>query len=109
MGAGNYYDVLRHQVRSVTKDTTTGQDVETFTDGDLLWGRIEPTARSSQTTYGAKESGADGTIYLRCMPDVSALDRLYAEEWEELWIIDNVVRGANEMICDVFRFTDLEV
>jgi head-tail adaptor len=100
---------MRRQVRSVSKNPTTGQEVETFADGSLYWCRIEVESGRRQQDYGAQQTGTDATIYVRNMPELSALDRLYAVEWAETWIIDSIMRGDNEMICDCYRYDELAV
>lgn len=109
MGAGNYYDRLRLHVRSIDKNTANGQDEETFTPDAYLWGRVEVESGRKQADYGANQTGADATIYVRNLPTVSALDRIEAVEWEETWVIDRVRRGNNELILDCFRYDELAV
>lgn len=108
-GAGNYPDRLQRLVRSTTKDPTNGQEEETFTPGSFYWCRIEPTNGRKQRQYGAEQTGADVTIYVRNYPDLSALDRLYSTEWDETYILDNIRRGDNELIADGFIFDALTV
>ena len=109
MGAGEYADRLKWKKRTITKNAANGQDEESFADNGFLWAAIELTAGRKQTDYGATQTGADATIRIRNLPAVSALDRLEAVEWEELWVIDHVRRGDNELVCECVKFDALDV
>lgn len=106
-GAGQYPDRLQRLVRSVTKDPNNGQEEETFTAGDYYWCRLEyPTGRR-QRQYGAEQTGADVTIFVRNYPTLTALDRL--TDGTTTFILDNIRPGDNELIADGYLFDALEV
>ena len=105
--AGQYPDRLQWLKRTTTKDPDTGEDQETFPLNGYLWCSIEPNVGRRQQDYGAEQTGVDGQIRIRNMPAVSALDRLYSAEWDETWILEDIVRGANELIVRCHRFDDL--
>lgn len=106
--AGTYNDRLKWLKRTATKDQY-GQDKETFTDHGFLWASIEVTTGRKATEYGGEQSGQEATIRIRQMPSLSALDRLEAPEWGELWIIDHIRRGDNELIVEAVMHDDLDL
>jgi head-tail adaptor len=106
MAAGQYKDRLTWLKRTVAKNPTNGQDEETFTENGFLWGSVELTTGRKATDYGAEQTGADATIRLRNYPTVSALDRLELQTEGELWVIDHVRRGDNELICEVMKYDE---
>lgn len=97
MAAGNYPDRLMWQVRNIEKDEI-GQDVESFGDADTLWCRVDYTNGRRQKDYGATQTGAAVTIYIRNYPTVKALDRL--TDGTTTFIIDNLRPGTDEIIAD---------
>ena len=107
-GAGNYADRLTWKKRSVTKDNL-GQDKETFADNGGLWGDIDLTNGRRQTDYGSSQTGADAVIRIRNWPTLSALDRLYSAEWNELWVIAHLRRGENELVCECVKYDALDL
>jgi head-tail adaptor len=109
MNAGKYAERLTWKRRTTTKNTVNGQDVETFIDNGFLWANIEITSGRKQTDYGAEQHGADATIRVRNWPTLSALDRLYSAEWDELWIIANLRRGDNELVCECVKYDALDL
>ena len=110
MGAGQYPDHMRLQVRSLEKNTVNGQDREVFTNSQYLWCRIEINNGRRQRDYGATQTGADATIYVRnFLTGIQATDRLISIKWGDTWMIDNIRRGDNEMIADVFKFDTLQL
>lgn len=109
MGAGEYADRLTWKKRSTTKNADNGQDEESFADNGFLWANIDMTAGRKETAFGSPQTGADAIVRIRNLPAVSALDRLYSAEWEELWIIDHVRRGDNELVCECYKFDALDV
>ena len=109
MGAGKYADRLTWKRRTITKNTVNGQDEEAFVDNGFLWGNIDLTAGRKQTDYGSPQTGADATIRVRNYPALSALDRLYSAEWGELWIVANLRRAENELICECVKYDALDL
>jgi head-tail adaptor len=105
--AGDYYDRATRLIRSVSKNAQNGQEEETFTEGNTFWCRIDYANSRRQKDYGADQTGADGTIYIRNYPTLSPLDRLYSQEWGEVWIIESIKRGNNELICECTKYDDL--
>lgn len=107
--AGDYSDRIRRHVCTQTVNPANGQEEETFTPSNYLWARIEIDSSRKQQDYSSQQTGVDATIYIRNYPTLSPLDRLYSQEWDELWIIQSIKRGNNELICDCLRFDELEV
>ncbi|MBX9677422.1 MAG: head-tail adaptor protein [Gemmataceae bacterium] len=108
-GAGQYADRVTWRKRTITKKPDNGQDVEQFADNGQLWASIELTGGRKQTDFGATQTGADAVVRVRNMPTLSALDRLYSAEWGELWVIDHVRRGDNELVCECVKFDALDL
>lgn len=109
MAAGTYKDRLKWLKRIITKNPTNGQDEESFEDNGSLWGSVELTTGRKAIDYGAEQTGADATIRLRNYPTVSALDRLELTAEGELWVIDHVRRGDNELVCEVVKYDELNL
>ena len=108
MGAGDYPDRLRLLQRVLTRDNTTGEQVETFTlTATYFWSRVEEDNGKSETTYGVEQSGAEATIYVRQYPTLSSLDRLVSTHGDT-WILDGRRRGDNEWVFDAYRYDELE-
>ncbi len=107
--SGDYYDRLQRLTRSVTKNPDNGQEEETFTPSEYLWGRIDYANSRRQKDYGSDQTGADGIISIRNYPTLSPLDRLYSQEWGEVWVIESIKRGNNELICECSKFDDLDL
>lgn len=107
--AGSYSDRFVWRRRTSEKDPASGQEREAFSDNGTLWGVLEEPAGRRQADYGAEQTGADATIRVRNWPALSALDRLYLPEWGELWVIDSVARGDNELVCRVRRYDSLDL
>lgn len=107
--AADYSDRCQWLKRSTNKDSTTGQDVESFTANGYLWCAVEPNAGRDQTDYGSRQKGQDGTIRIRNYPAVSALDRLYRPEWGQTWILDSFYYGDNETVCTAHTYEALDL
>lgn len=105
-GAGDYGDRLKWYKQSIAKDEL-GQDVESFADNGLLWGNIEVTNGTKQTSYGAAETGWDAMVKIRNMPPLRTQDRLYSVEWQETYVIEHIARGNNELICQCVKYDEL--
>lgn len=105
MGAGNFTDRLQRLVRSTTKNTDNGQDEETFTPGDWYWCRIEVTGGRRQEDYGAMQTGADATIFIRNTPALTALDRM--QDDTTVYVLDNIRQGDNELIVEARYYDEL--
>lgn len=107
-GAGEYADRLTWKKRTAVKNPANGEDEEVFTDSGLLWCAVEEGSGRKQTDYGAEQSGEETTVRIRNYPAVSALDRLFSGEWGELWIIEDIARGNNELVCRCHRYDELQ-
>lgn len=107
--AGEYYDRATRMIRSVSKNAQNGQEEETFTEGATYWARIEYASGRKQKDLGAVQTGNEGTIYVRNYPTLSPLDRLYAPEYGETWVIETIRKGSNELICEAYLYDDLEL
>lgn len=108
MGAGQYPDRLQLLQRSTSKDSSNGQDVETYTPSSYYWCRVEPTTGRNQRDYGAEQTGADVTIVVRNQPSISALDRM--SDGTSTYILDNKRKeGKTELVFDGFYFDDLNL
>jgi head-tail adaptor len=105
--AGQYPTRLRRLVRSTSKDAANGQDEETFTPGAYYWCRVEMPNGRRQRDYGAIQTGADVTVFVRNYPTLTALDRL--TDGNTTLILESVRAGENEWICEANYFDDLDV
>jgi head-tail adaptor len=92
-------------VEGQTTNTSNGQDVESFPSGAAYWCRVDEFNGRKQREYGAQQSGADATIYVRNWPELSALDRL--TDGVDVWVIESIKRGFNELICTANRYDSL--
>jgi head-tail adaptor len=108
MNAGGYGDRMTWKKRTTVKNAL-GEDEEVFADNGFLWSAIDLGSGRNNTDYGAEQTGADAIIRVRNWPGLSALDRLYSAEWDELWIIDNIVRGDNELVCNCVKYDALQL
>jgi len=107
MGAGNYPDRLRRLVRSTDKNAQNGQDEETFTPGAYYWCRVETPNGRRQKDYGATQTGADVTIFVRNFPTLTALDRL--TDGATVYVVESVRPGVNELIAEGNYFDELDI
>ena len=109
MAAGRYNTRMRLHTRSLTKDANTGEEVESFTaSATYLWCNVDETNGRREVSYKVRLTGADATISVRQYPDLSALDRLEDVGTGQVWRLDWVRRGTNELVCDAFRWDELE-
>jgi head-tail adaptor len=107
--AGDYYDRATRLIRSVSKNAQNGQEEEAFAEGNTLWCRIDYATGRKQKDFGADQTGIQGTIYVRNYPTLSPLDRLYAADYGETWIIETIRKGSNELICEAYLYDELEL
>jgi head-tail adaptor len=88
---------------------TLGQPEESFALNGYLWCQVESNQGRKQEDYGAERTGITATIRIRNYPEITALDRLESVEWGDLWVIESIGRGDNELIADCYLFDeDLE-
>lgn len=106
--AGKYTENLTWKQRTITKDTTNGQDVESFTNNGFLWCAIDSVTGTQRRDYGSEQTAADVIVRVRNYPSLSALDRLYSAKWDETYIIEDIGRGDDELICRCYRYDELE-
>lgn len=109
MSPGDYTQKLQWQKRILTKNTTNGQDEETFFDNGKLWCSVEYITGLEQTAYGGEQTGAQVEIRVHNYPALHARDRLYSGQWGERYIIDSIRRGDNELIVDAHLWDNLEL
>ena len=105
--AGTYPYRLQRLVRTITKDTTTGQDEETFTPGAYYWSNVEITNGRRQRDYGADQTGSDVTVYVRNFPTLTAQDRL--TDGITTIVIESIRRGDKEWICEGNYYDDVTI
>lgn len=105
MPAGTYSTRLRWWQCVRTVDAL-GQPTERFRSNGYLWASIDIESPTRQQQYGGQHSGADADIRIRQFPSVSALDRL--EDAGDIWVIESISRGTNELVCRCSRFDALE-
>lgn len=108
MAAGEYRQRLVWLKRTTSKGTT-GQDEETFTDNGRLWCAVSDGSGRQYRAYGSEQSGSDFTVRVRNFPALSALDRLQAYGSGELYVIESIGRGENELVCTCQHFDDLNL
>ncbi len=105
-GAGIYNTRLRRLVGTRTEDATTGQEVLTHAGTGYLWCSVEETNGRRQSEYGATQTGADATIRVRNYPTVT-VDDLLEDTDGNIWRIDAIHAGDNELVLEAFRHDTL--
>ena len=106
---GFYSDHVQWLQHSLTKETSYGQEKETWTSIGWLWCKLEETSGRSSKDYGAEQSGAELEIRIRNYPAISTLDRFFSPKWNQTYIIDTIRRGDNELIVDAHVYDDLTI
>jgi head-tail adaptor len=111
MDAGKYNQAFTWQLRTISKNTTNGQEEENFSDNGTLWGEMVLTNGQEQDEYGALQAVSEGTVRLRQFPNISALDRLLHKHFQDVYVIRGVHRDQknNETICDIKHFESLNI
>ena len=104
--AGKYSDRLRVLQRTTTRDDLTGEIIESFEGENYLWCRVEINTSRRQNEIGSPRTAQEATIYVRNYPSITSLDRLKDESWNNIWVIDSIKRGDNELILDCYAFDD---
>lgn len=102
--AGQYESSFTWLVRTTTKETTTGQDEETFTSNGILWGSLYSDTAIEADAFGSVQSQSTGTIRFRQYPDLKATDRLVYRNFDTTYLITGVRWGDNETIAECILY-----
>ncbi len=105
---GKYYRAFTWLARTVTKDTTTGQDKESFSGSTILWGSLSELSATRQLAFGMLNSQAAMVIRLRQYPTVGAGDRLRDRRFGQLLVIDGIMHDENELVCYCHKISEVE-
>jgi hypothetical protein len=83
---------------------THGQAVDVYAATVNLWGGYDGERYASTSdVLDSATAGTGCTIRIRQYPDVQALDTLTDPQTGEVWTVDTVRRGDNEVIAEVSR------
>lgn len=101
MNVSKYNEPFTRLVQSEDFDDLN-QPVETFTPTGYLWGKLEITTGQKADQYAGPNTGAIAVIRIRQFPTLSPKDRLQDTNGR-VWRLDSVVKGDDELICQVFQ------
>jgi len=109
--AGHYPEVFVWMVRTLTKNITNGQDVETFPDSSALWGSIELGTGTEGVEYGTPQAQSNATVRLRQWPAIKNVDRIRHKRTGLVYVITGRQTDyrANETVLQVTLYDDLEL
>src|SRR5947209_2666243 len=103
--AGDYRKRYAWLKRTLTKDATYGQQVETWANsGQVFFGCFEEVSAAEKMAFGVRGAEVDGRIRIRNWPRIQFNDRLQDEETGELWICDGVTRKPDELLIYGHQF-----
>lgn len=107
MGAGQYYRSFTWLRYTLTKDTTTGQEVPSYVDNGTLWGYIPVNKKLKQESdYGATYNRAEVEIRIRNWVEIDPKDRLVDAWFGGLYKIKGRHYGENEIILEASEQVD---
>lgn len=107
MNTGAYNRPFVWLKRTVTKNTSTGQEEETFGNNGTLWGSIKELSASKRLAYGMQNSQADMEIHLRQWPSIDSKDRLRETKFNQLLVIDGITHDEQDTIIYAHRLTEI--
>lgn len=103
MGAGEYDDRLEWQKRTPGTKDGVGQRTDTYPSQGYLWGAVDDLSGGRAGYQESNRQTVTATIRVRNHPGVVAGDRLERAGLGEVWTVEHVVRGDNELVCEVTR------
>jgi head-tail adaptor len=104
--SGKYRDRLIWLKQTTNKETTFGQEEETFTNNGELWGSVEPLTAREQLAYGLRGVLVEVTIRIHNLPAVSFKDRLQDKASGTIYIIDGIKTWDNELELAAHQFRE---
>jgi head-tail adaptor len=108
MGAGLYSDRLQWLQCERSLDASTGQMVDRFRENGHLWCSVERDSGQRSRDYGADRPGVAATVRVRNWPSVRAVDRLRDDATGEVWILESLQFGDNELVAEAHAYDDLD-
>lgn len=104
MSAGKYNVRFAWAVHSYDGTTAEGDPVSEYADPVNIWGGYDTDrAGTIVASLESDQQSTSASIRFRNYPAVAPLDTLTDAQTGEVWTVDTVVRGANEIRADVYR------
>lgn len=101
--AGDYAERLNWQRRTPGTPDSFGQRPDTFPSVADLWAAIEDSSGGRSSSKESEHQVITATIRVRQYPAIKAGDRLVSYRWGDVWTVDHVVRGENELLLEATR------
>lgn len=101
--AGDYATRLEWLRRTPGAKTPAGERPATYPSAGHLWAAVEDLVGSRETAQESERQLTTATVRLRNYPGVQPGDRLRDAGLGHLWTVGHVVRGDNELVCEVTR------
>lgn len=105
-GAGEYRERLtwlrRVKAPAGTRDGF-GQRADQFAEVGPLWAAVEGQSGLRTTSKESEGDQVTATVRVRQYPAIVAGDRLRSVRWGDVWTVESVVRGDNELSLEVTR------
>lgn len=103
MDAGEYDTPFTHRKKTRGSKDTLGARHDTYPDQPgYLWGALDDVNGGRGTAQEVERAEYTATVRLRNYPAVEPGDRL-VDDLGDVWTVETVVRGANELLVDVAR------
>lgn len=84
-----------------------GDPTDVYTAPAPLWGGYRTDrAGSIVTVLDAETQETRATVRVRNYPDVKPLDTITDQVSGEVWRVDTVIRGRNELVLDLVRSSE---
>lgn len=104
MSAGSYPVRFAWAVHSYGSPSAEGDPTDVYADPVNLWGGYDTDrAGTIVASLESDQQSTSASIRFRNYPAVAPLDTLTDAQTGEVWTVDTVTRGANEIRCDVYR------
>lgn len=107
MNTGKYNRSFTWLQRTVTRDTSTGQNKESFSSNGILWGNLSELSASRQLAFGMLNSQAAMVIRIRQYPALNTNDRLRETRFSKLLIIDGIHHDENELVVYCHQISEV--
>jgi hypothetical protein len=102
--AGDYAERMDWQRRTPGTPDSYGQRADSFASLGDLWVRGPGSERRPGGREGVRAPGRHGHDPGEAVPGAaSPMDRLRSHKWGDVWTVEHVVRGVNEMVLEVTR------
>lgn len=103
MAAGNYPIRFSWQAHSYGTPAADGEKPDEYAAGVNLWGGFETDESSGLVeTLQDEQQEVRASIRFRNYPAVAPLDRLTTPDGD-VWTVETVRRGSNEIVAEVTR------